>query len=586
MPQQLADADLVIRGGVIVDGTGSEGFEGDIAIRDGKILEVGKVNATGKEEIDAGGCIVTPGFVDIHTHYDGHVTWENHLGPSSDHGVTTVVTGNCGVGFAPCRPEDRQALLALMEGIEDIPEPVLTAGLPWNWESFPEFLDAVAARQFDMDVAMQLPHAPLRVFVMGQRGINREPATAEDIAAMAALAKEAVAAGAIGFSTTRAINHRFSDGRPSPVYTAAEDELTGIAMGLSKAGSGVIELITDFEDHEREFDMIERIAEKSGRPLSVSVIQRASAPQRYADTLGRIARANSRGIALRGQVCCRPTGGLFGLSLRGHAFSFCPSYRRIAGLPLEERVQAMRDPQLRAAILSEFPAVDESDMLSRAVAMLDLQYELAADEPDYEPARSSSMAAIAERMGIAPAEYVYERLIADEGRTVFSFPSSGWAENSIDAIAAMMIHPFAVHGLGDGGAHCGQICDASQQTYMLTRWARGRHGRSLPLEGVVRMMTRDTATAVGLDDRGILAPGRKGDLNVIDFNRLTLHRPEMVYDLPSGAGRLRQRATGYVATVVNGVVTRSSDKPTGALPGRLVRGQQAAPASNPARTSP
>jgi N-acyl-D-aspartate/D-glutamate deacylase len=430
-----------------------------------------------------------------------------------------------------------------------------------------------------MDVAMQLPHAPLRVFVMGQRGVEREMATPDDIAAMAALASEAVKAGAIGFSTTRAINHKFNDGRPSPVYTAAEDELTGIAMGLAGAGAGVIQLITDFVDHEREFDMIERIAEKSRRPLSVSVIQRASAPNLYADTLGRIARANSRGLELRGQVACRPTGGLFGLTLRGHAFSFCPSYQPIAELPLAERVEAMRNPELRARLLGEFPTVDESDMRSRAVVQLDRQFELAAIEPDYEPTLANSVAEVARRLGVPEAEYIYDRLIADDGKTVFYFPSSGYADFSIDAIASIMVHPYAVHGLGDGGAHCGQICDASQQTYMLTRWAKGRHGRSLPLQRVIRMITHETAAAVGLNDRGLLKPGCKADVNLIDLDRLTLHRPEMVHDLPSGGGRLFQRADGYRATLVSGVVTHRDGQATGELPGRLVRGHQPAPAS-------
>lgn len=570
--------DLIVRNGLVVDGSGGAPFEADVAIRDGTIVEVGRVTATGKREIDARGCIVTPGFVDIHTHYDGHVTWENNIRPSGNHGVTTVITGNCGVGFAPCKPEDRAALLALMEGIEDIPEPVLTAGLPWNWQSFPEFLDSLEMRSFDMDVGIQLPHAPLRVFVMGQRGIDREPATAEDIAEIAALAKEAMEAGAIGFSTTRAINHRFSDGTPSPVYTAAEDELTGIAKGMGAAGSGVIQLITDWNDHDAEFDMIERIADASRRPLSVSLIQRAATPRLYTETLGRIARANGKGLEMRAQVSCRPTGGLFGLNLKGHAFSFCPSYRAIAGLPLAERVKAMRDPELRARLIAEFPTVDENDMRSRAVVQLDSQFELAALEPDYEPTPAGSVGAVARRLGVPEAEYMYDRLIADGGRTVFSFPGSGWAEGTIDAIAAMMVHPYAVHGLGDGGAHCGQICDASQQTYMLTRWARGRHGRSLPLQTAVKMITRDTAEAVGLHDRGLLKPGCKGDLNVIDLDRLTLYRPEMIYDLPSGGGRLFQKADGYRATVVSGAVTHIDGEPTGQLPGKLVRGPQPAPA--------
>jgi N-acyl-D-aspartate/D-glutamate deacylase len=571
--------DLIIRNGLVVDGTGDQPFQADVAVRGGLIAEVGRVSGSATREIDARGCVVTPGFVDIHTHYDGHIHWENNIRPSGNHGVTTVITGNCGVGFAPCRPEDRSALLNLMEGIEDIPEPVMSAGLPWNWQSFPEFLDAVSMREFDMDVGVQLPHAPLRVFVMGQRGIEREDATAEDIAAMASLAKEAIQAGAIGFTTTRAINHRFNDGRPSPVYTAAEDELTGISMALGEAKAGVIQLITDFVDHDAEFGMIERIAHKSGRPLSVSVIQRTGAPRQYADTLGRIAHANAKGAEMRGQVACRPTGGLFGMTLRGHAFSFCPSYRAIEHLPVAERVQAMKDPELRARLLSEFPTVDENDMRSRAVVQLDGQYELSAIEPDYEPPRSSSVAAVARRLGIPEAEYMYDRLIADGGRTVFFFPSSGWGEHSIDAIASMMMHPDAVHGLGDGGAHCGQICDASQQTYMLTRWVKGRHGRSLPLETVVRMITRDTAVAVGLRDRGLLKPGYKADVNVIDFGRLALYRPEMIYDLPSGGGRLFQKADGYRTTVVNGEITHIDGEPTGALPGRLVRGQQPAPAA-------
>ena len=464
-----------------------------------------------------------------------------------------------------------------MEGIEDIPEPVMSAGLPWNWRTFPEFLDAVEQRQLDMDVAMQLPHAPLRIHVMGERAVRHEPANAADIAEMAAIAREAVEAGALGFTTSRTINHKGSDGVLTPAYSAAEDELTGIALGLTAAGKGVLQLITDFEDHDNEFDMFERIAKASGRPMSISVIQRQQSPRTYAATLDRLVAANARGIEIRGQCANRPTGGLFGLSLRRNAFNFCPSYLGIAQLPLAERVAAMRDPDLRARICAEFPVIDDHPH-SGALVMLDKIFELDADEPDYEPVLENSIAAEAARRGVPMAEYMYDRLIAEEGRTLFFFPASSYADYSIEAIDRMMNHPHCVHGLGDGGAHLNQICDASQQTYMLTRWARGRHGRSLPLERVVQMMTRDTAAAVGFHDRGLLAPGYKADINVIDYDRLTLHRPEVVHDLPTGGGRLFQRASGYRATVVSGEVTQRDDAPTGRLPGRLVRGAQPAPA--------
>lgn len=574
----MAEWDLIIRGGTVVDGSGGASFEGDVAVKDGKIGAVGKVSGSGAEEIDARGHLVTPGFVDIHTHYDGHVHWEHNIRPSANHGVTTIVTGNCGVGFAPCKPENRGALLTLMEGIEDIPEPVMSEGLPWNWRTFPEFLDAVEARQLDMDVAMQLPHAPLRIYVMGDRAVRHEPANAQDIAEMAAIAREAVEAGALGFTTSRTINHKGSDGVLTPAYSAAEDELTGIAMGLTAAGKGVLQLITDFEDHDPEFDMFERIAKASGRPMSISVIQRAVAPDTYAATLDRLAEANARGVQIRGQCANRPTGGLFGLSLRRNAFMFCPSYLPIADLPLDERVKAMRDPELKARIVSEFPVIDDHPH-SSAIIMLDKIFELTAEEPDYEPVLSNSIAAIAERMGVPVAEYMYDRLIADEGKAMFFFPASSYANYSIEAIDRMMNHPYCVHGLGDGGAHLNQICDASQQTYMLTRWARGRHGRSIPIERAVKMITSETAGLAGFLDRGLLKPGYKADLNVINYDNLTLYRPEVVYDLPSGGGRLFQRATGYRATVVSGEITQQNDTPTGRLPGRLVRGQQSAPAT-------
>jgi N-acyl-D-aspartate/D-glutamate deacylase len=569
-------ADLIVRNGTIVDGSGNEPFVGDVAIRNGKIVEIGKVTGTGKEEIDATGCIVTPGFVDLHTHYDGHVMWDSHLRPSSNHGVTTALTGNCGVGFAPCRPETRPAMLNFMEGVEDIPKEVMEVGLPWTWESFPEYLDVLAERKLDMDVAVHLAHIPLRAYVMGQRGIDREPAMPEEIKEMGAIAEEAIRAGGIGFSTSRTSHHQSRSGQNTAGLTASEDELTGIAMGLSRAGKGVIQLITDFTDHEGEFAMLERIARASGRTISFTITQKNDHLKRHEKTLTMIENANRDGIKIRGQVLSRPTTTLFGLSVFAHPFTFCPSFKAIANLPLAEKVAAMKKPEMRQAILSEFPTVTD-DRVSKAVVALDRIFELKEVEPEYEPKPEDSIAAIAARLGVPGKEYIYDRLIDEGGLTMFMLPSTLMMDQAIDAIESMMKHPYTVLALGDGGAHSTQICDASAQTYMLTRWVKGRHGRSIPLTTAIKMMTSDPATVAGLLDRGLVKVGYKGDLNVIDLNRLTLHRPLLVRDLPAGAGRVVMPTTGYRATIVSGEITRADDKETGRLPGRLVRGQQSAP---------
>jgi N-acyl-D-aspartate/D-glutamate deacylase len=578
MSQSNPPADLIVRNGLIVDGSGGEPYQGDVAIRDGKIVEVGKVTGVGKEEMDAKGCIVTPGFVDLHTHYDGHVLWDTHLKPSSNHGVTTALIGNCGVGFAPCKPETRPAMLNFMEGVEDIPKEVMEAGLPWNWETFPEYLDAVAARKLDMDVAVHLAHIPLRAYVMGQRGIDREPATTDEIAQMGALAEEAVRAGGIGFSTSRTTHHQSRDGQNTPALTASEEELVGIAKGLGRAGKGVIQLISDFEDHEGEFAMLERMVDASGGAMSFTITQKNDHLKKHEKTLKMMEAANRDGIKIRGQVLSRPTTTLFGLSVFAHPFTFCPSFQAIAHLPLAEKVAEMKKPEVRKAILDEFPTVT-NDRVSKAVVALDRIFELKKVEPEYEPAPEDSIAAIAERLGVPGKEYIYDRLIDDDGRTMFMLPSTLMMDQAINAIEAMMKHPYTVLALGDGGAHSTQICDASAQTYMLTRWVKGRHGRSMPLPEVIRMMTSDPANAVGLLDRGLVKPGYKGDLNVIDLDKITLYRPLLVKDLPAGAGRVVMPTTGYRATIVNGEVTRANDEETGRLPGRLVRGQQPAPAS-------
>ena len=477
---ETSPADLIIRNGRIVDGTGAAPFDGDVAIRDGKIVEVGVVTGTGKEEIDAAGCIVTPGFVDLHTHFDGHVLWDTHLYPSSNHGVTTALIGNCGVGFAPCRPETRPAMLNFMEGVEDIPKEVMELGLKWNWETFPEYLDAVAERQLDMDVAAHVGHIPLRAYVMGQRGIDRDPAMPEEIEEMGRIVEEAVRAGAIGFSTSRTTHHQSRDGRNTAGLTATEEELVGIAKGVQRAGGGAIQLITDFTDHEAEFGLMEAMARESGCSVSFTMTQKNDSLKRHEKTMKMLEKANAEGLVIRGQVLSRPTTTLFGLSVFGHPFTFCPSYMAIADMPLAERVAEMHKPEVRKAILAEFPTITDH-RASKAYTMLDRIYELRAVEPELEPFPENSLAGMAERHGIPAKEYAYERLIADGGLTMFMLPSTTMVDVAMDAIETMIKHPHTILALGDGGAHSTQICDASAQTYMLTRWIRGRHGRSMPL---------------------------------------------------------------------------------------------------------
>ncbi|MDO8899888.1 MAG: amidohydrolase family protein [Phenylobacterium sp.] len=568
--------DLVVRGGTVADGTGAPVYEADIAVKDGRIAAVGEIRGRGAEEIDARGRLVTPGFVDIHTHYDGQATWDAHMQPSSWHGVTTVVMGNCGVGFAPCRPEDHDRLIRLMEGVEDIPFPVLTQGLAWNWESFPDYLDALSQRRFDVDIGAQLPHAALRVYVMGERGAAREAATAADITAMARLAQEAVAAGALGFSTSRTLNHRTSDGQPTPTLTAGEDELTGIAMGLARAGRGVLQVVSDFADPEAEFAMFRRIVEASGRPLSFSLTQAPKAPQAWRRLLDALTEATGAGLPMKAQVCGRPVGILFGLELTLNPFSQHPAYQALAHLPLAERVARLRDPQVRAALLGE-GASAASGFAASAARNWDNMY-LMGEVPDYEPRPNQTIAAQAQKAGVSPEALALDQLLSNDGRGMLYLPFLNYAEGSLAPSYEMLGHPDAVPGLSDGGAHVGMICDGSFPTSNLTHWTRDRtRGPRFDLEAMVRMQTRDTARAVGLYDRGMLAPGYRADLNIIDYENLALEAPSVAYDLPAGGRRLIQRARGYLATIVAGEITQRDGEPTGALPGRLLRGAQGAP---------
>jgi N-acyl-D-aspartate/D-glutamate deacylase len=573
--------DLVVRGGTVVDGTGQPGFEADVAVKDGRIAAVGRIAGGGAEEIDARGQLVTPGFVDIHTHYDGQATWDERMQPSSWHGVTTVVMGNCGVGFAPCRADDHDRLIRLMEGVEDIPFPVLADGLPWTWESYPEYLDTLAKRRFDVDVGSQLPHAALRVYVMGQRGVDREPATEADIHAMAAIARRAMEAGAIGFGTSRTLNHRSSDGSPIATLTAGEDELTGIAMGMAAAGKGVLQVVSDFNDPAEEFAMLRRIVEASGRPLSFSLLQSPRDPTQWQDMLRFMSDAKAAGLQIRAQVATRPVGVLFGLELTANPFSTYGVYREIKDLPLGERVAKLRDVAFRARLLADEPDGSRAPGLSPA-RNWERIYPLGEESPDYEPTPDRSIAALAAARGADPREIALDHMLdggAGNGRGMLYLPLLNYADNNLDHVRTMLLHDCVVPGLSDGGAHVGMICDGSFPTTNLAHWTRDRtRGPKLPLEMMIKGQCRDTAETVGLFDRGLLLPGYRADLNVIDLDRLTLKAPSVAYDLPTGGRRLVQRADGYTATLVAGEITYRDGAPTGALPGRLLRGAQAAPA--------
>ncbi|MFZ5778990.1 MAG: N-acyl-D-amino-acid deacylase family protein [Pseudomonadota bacterium] len=566
--------DLVIRNGTVIDGTGAEPRDADVAVRDGRIVAVGPVSAARREEVDARGLVVTPGFVDIHTHYDGQATWDERFAPSSGHGVTTVLMGNCGVGFAPCRPQDRETLIRVMEGVEDIPEIVMREGVPWNWQSFPEYLDALAARRCDIDFATQVPHAPLRVFVMGRRGVDREPATTADMAAMARLVEEGLQAGALGFSTSRSLFHRTPDGALTPTITAAEEELAAIARGMRRAGRGVIQLLDDFQDAtpegSTEFAMLRRLVEISGRPLSFTLLDISLYPGRWKTLLREIERANADGLAIRGQVAARPVAVLYGLELSFHPFSTCPAYREVADLPLAQKLARLRDPAVRARLLAEEPVYSNPNMLAfmRNVGNM----FVLGDPPDYTPSADRRLDARAAALGVTPLELAYDLLVSGDGRTILFNPGANYAGCSDEAMASMLRHDHTVIALGDGGAHYGLICDASYTTHALTYWTRDRAGERWPLAWTVRQLTDVPAQAVGLGDRGRLAPGYKADLNVIDLDGLRVAAPHPVHNLPGGGRRLEQKAEGYRATIVSGEVTYRDGTFTGVLPGRLVRG--------------
>lgn len=572
----MATHDTIIRNGLIYNGTGTAPYEADIAIDNGIISQIGKIDGKGRDEIDAKGQIVAPGFVDIHTHYDGQAAWGDRLDPSSLHGVTTAVMGNCGVGFAPVHESDHDRLIQLMEGVEDIPFPVLAEGLPWQWESFADYLDFLTPRRFDIELAAQVPHAALRVYVMGDRGVNREEATDDDISKMAKLAHDAVMAGALGFSTSRTLNHRSADGNPTPTLTASERELLGIAMGLRKAGRGTLQFVSDFDDMHEEMAMLRRLVEKSGRPLSVSIAQADSKPTLWRHLTDWLEQGVADGLPMRGQVGSRPVGVLLGLELTLNPLSGHPSFAKIADLPLNKKVAALRNPTLRAQLLTE-EAGSKNPFVRALLANFGKIFVL-GDPPDYEPTEDKTVAAIAKNRGVSEVEVALDLMLENNGRGVLYFPFLNFADGNLDSTRTMLESNATLPGLSDGGAHVGMICDGSFPTTLLTHWGRDRtRGDKLPLELLIKKQSCDTAHWVGLHDRGVLMPGYRADINVIDFDKLRLHLPEINYDLPAGGRRLMQRATGYTATLVAGEVTYLDGTPTDAKPGKLVRGAQTKP---------
>jgi N-acyl-D-aspartate/D-glutamate deacylase len=559
-------ADLIIRGGTIVDGTGTTPYEADLAITAGKITEIGQIAASAPEEIDARGKLVTPGFIDLHTHYDAQVTWSSQVTPSSWNGVTTVLIGNCGVGFAPCLPERRQMLVELMEGVEDIPEVVLTEGLPWNWQSFPDFLNALDARPYDLDVCTQVPHSALRVHVMGERGANREPATEADRTEMARLAAEGMKAGALGFSTSRTLAHKTLDGRHIPTLRAEEAELDAIAKSL---GTGWMQVISDFEDLDQEFAMLRRLALGSGRPMTISLLQREQRPDAWKTILGHIHASNDAGAKIMGQVMARPVGIMLGFEISQNPFVTRPSWQAIAHLPFAEKLPHLHNPEFRARLVAEHPA---DPAVQHRVNTWEKIFPL-GDSPDYEPAPETSIAAQAAREGRDPNEVAYDLLMQRDGRNILYRPIINYAAGDLEAVKTMMTDRHTIMGLGDGGAHVSIICDASAPTTMISHWTRDRtRGARLPIEWVIKRLSADNAAALGLSDRGTLAVGKKADLNVIDHAKIRAHPPEVRYDLPAGGRRLVQTTEGYDATIVSGQIVQRNGQSTGNLPGRLVRG--------------
>ena len=569
----MAEYDLIIRNGHVVDGSGGKSGILDVAVKDGLIQAVGEnLPDTALNEIDAAGLIVTPGVVDVHTHDDGQATWDSHLNPSSNLGTTTVVMGNCGVGFAPCKPEDRDVLIQLMEGVEEIPETAMAEGLPWTWESFPEYLDTLDAKPRDIDVAALVPHGPVRVFVMGERAVNRETATDEDISKMQAVIEESVNAGGVGFSTSRTLVHRTSTGSPVPTYKAATHELKQLGLALSGEKGHVFQLISDWEDLDEEFSILRSTSESTGAKGTFTLLHLDNQPDLWRQQLDHIEHAQSEGLDIRGQVLSRPVGMLMGHPASMSPFSPRPTFRSLEDLPWNEKIAKLKTPEIKSQILGE--DIDQPHIFVKLFSRrFDKMYPL--EEPiEYLPAPDTSVAARAQAEGVEPVEWLYDYFLGNNGNNLIYIP----AANFSDHIPELLTHPNTVSALGDGGAHVGSICDASANIYVITKWVKER--KSFELEKAIHLLTRQPAELYSLKDRGLIAPGYKADINLIDYEALSLKTPHIVHDLPAGGKRLLQHANGIVSTMVSGTVIYQSGEATGALPGKLVRGQQQDPGNS------
>jgi N-acyl-D-amino-acid deacylase len=571
--------DLVIRNGTVVDGLGGVPYRGDVAVRGDVIAAVGSVNGVGSREIDAAGLLVTPRFVDLHTHYDGQAIWSDRLNPSSSHGVTTAVIGNCGVGFAPCRLADHDVLVDVMAGVEDIPGVVMVEGLAWDWETFPQFLDRLQAGRRDIDVAALLPHSPLRVYVMGKRGADREPATAHDLAQMRELATEAVQAGALGFASSRLATHRTDGGHQIPSYDAGENEILEIARGIADGGGGLIQFVPDIPagGYESVLQTVFDAANLTGLPVTFTLLVGNAGDPLWQEAITMVEKANGAGGDVTAQVFPRPIGLMLGLELTMNPFTLCPTYREIADLPLAERVAQMRKPDVRDKILADRPTNAASNPLFHLGQAWEWIFPI-DDRAIYEPNRAESIVARARARGVSPLEEAYDRLLDDDGHAMLLGAMANFADYSLDTVGNLIRRDDVMVGLGDGGAHYGMICDSSYPTYLLAHWARDRDTGRLSVGEAVRELTSTPARVAGLLDRGRIEVGYKADLNVIDHARLRLHKPAATHDLPTGGLRLDQTASGYVATIVSGQVIAEHDVPNDARPGRLVRGRQPAPA--------
>ena len=565
--------DLIIKNGTIYDGTGEKPFFADVAIKGNKIAAIGELEESSKEVIDAKGKIVAPGFVDIHTHYDGQVTWDPYLRPSTYHGVTTVVMGNCGVGFSPCKPEERDWLISLMEGVEDIPGTALHEGINWQWESFPEYLDTLEGKPLAIDVGTQIPHGAVRAYVMGQRGIDREEASQEEIEQMSQIVKEAIEAGAFGFSTSRTEKHKDSSGALTPSITAHKNELVSIAKSLGEIKSGVLQGISDFYDFETEFNIFKEMSESSGRPISITVEQMDQRPDWWHQLLDGIEEAQGEGINMYGQVPPRATGINMGLTATLNPFTFYPSFYELSKQSLEEKVATMTDPAFKEKLLSEDPVSIGNPLVDEITQSFNKMFRL-GEPANYEPEPDASFEAIAKEQNISPQEVAYDCLLEKEGKALIYHPLFNYLPGNLDYVERMLNHPYSISGLGDAGAHCGAISDASFPTTLIQHWGRDRkRGKKIPLEKLISMQTLETSRLLGITDRGVLKEGYKADINVIDFENLTLHEPEVLYDLPAGGRRLVQRASGYEYTIVSGQIAFKDGESTGALNGRLIRNQ-------------